>query len=112
MVRMIFLVSNIPIPFRQACKSAEGSSFIARVGGTAPGLRHILRSESAPVSREVPAKLNLFIGPEGGFSPTEMDSALRSGIMPISLGKRVLRTETAGLVAATAILYESGDLEP
>ena len=39
----------------------------------------------------------VFIGPEGGFDEGEVDEAIRSGITPISLGKRILRTETAGL---------------
>ncbi|MCK4965047.1 MAG: 16S rRNA (uracil(1498)-N(3))-methyltransferase, partial [Dehalococcoidia bacterium] len=52
------------------------------------------------------------IGPEGGFSPFEVDFARGCGILPISLGSRVVRAETAGLVASTAILYECRDLEP
>ena len=39
----------------------------------------------------------VFIGPEGGFDEVEVDEAIKSGITPISLGKRILRTETAGL---------------
>lgn len=39
----------------------------------------------------------VFIGPEGGFDEGEVDEAIQSGITPISLGKRILRTETAGL---------------
>ncbi len=101
-----------PIPFRQACKSAEGSSFIAQGGGTAPGLRSMLRSEPFTTARDGSATVNLFVGPEGGFSSEEIEIASRCGVIPVSLGARVLRAETAGLVAATAILYESGDLEP
>jgi 16S rRNA (uracil1498-N3)-methyltransferase len=101
-----------PTPFQQACQSAEGSSFIAQVEGKALGLRDTLRNKPLTIMRNAPAKVNLFIGPEGGFSPAEMDSALRNGIIPISLGNRVLRAETAGLVAATMILYELGGLEP
>ncbi|MBO4785284.1 MAG: RNA methyltransferase, partial [Lachnospiraceae bacterium] len=36
-------------------------------------------------------------GPEGGFDESEIDEAVKSGITPISLGKRILRTETAGM---------------
>ena len=39
----------------------------------------------------------VFIGPEGGFDEGEVDDAIQAGITPISLGKRILRTETAGL---------------
>jgi 16S rRNA (uracil1498-N3)-methyltransferase len=41
--------------------------------------------------------IGVFIGPEGGFEETEIDSAKQAGIDPITLGKRILRTETAGL---------------
>lgn len=50
------------------------------------------------------------IGPEGGFSEDEVHAARAAGAHAISLGSRILRTETAGLVAATALLYASGDL--
>ena len=50
--------------------------------------------------------LGVFIGPEGGFSPEEMYLAECSGMIPVTLGKRILRTETAGLVALALLLYE------
>jgi 16S rRNA (uracil1498-N3)-methyltransferase len=43
------------------------------------------------------------IGPEGGFSDQEEDAAIAAGALPVSMGARVLRTETAGL-ATLAIL--------
>jgi 16S rRNA (uracil1498-N3)-methyltransferase len=57
-----------------------------------------------------PFSINLFIGPEGGFTPEEVTIAQQYGIVPITLGPRILRAETAGLVAVAAILYELGDL--
>jgi 16S rRNA (uracil1498-N3)-methyltransferase len=57
-----------------------------------------------------PFSINLFIGPEGGFTLDEVILAQRYGIVSITLGPRILRAETAGLVAAAAILYELGDL--
>lgn len=50
------------------------------------------------------------IGPEGGLSHAEVRAADARGAVPISLGSRILRTETAGLVACSALLYASGDL--
>ena len=55
-------------------------------------------------------RCNIFIGPEGGFDKSEIDLAVKNNIFPVSLGKRILRTETAGFVAVTALLYELGDL--
>ena len=57
-----------------------------------------------------PFSVALFIGPEGGFSPAEVQQARDYGLVPVSLGPRILRAETAGLIAAAAILYELGDL--
>ncbi len=51
----------------------------------------------------------IFIGPEGGFAQKEVDKAIAAGFCPVSLGKRILRTETAGLAAIAAIRYELGD---
>ncbi|KAA3664789.1 MAG: 16S rRNA (uracil(1498)-N(3))-methyltransferase [Chloroflexi bacterium] len=52
----------------------------------------------------------LFIGPEGGFAEAEIENGRSHGLVPFSLGPRVLRTETAALVASTLILHELGDL--
>lgn len=52
----------------------------------------------------------LIIGPEGGIAGKELKAAELAGVTTFSLGNRILRTETAGLVSATAILYETGDL--
>lgn len=47
----------------------------------------------------------LFIGPEGGFEESEIQLAMESGIIPITLGRRILRTETAGLTVLSWIMY-------
>ncbi|HWP95533.1 MAG TPA: 16S rRNA (uracil(1498)-N(3))-methyltransferase [Syntrophomonadaceae bacterium] len=70
------------------------------------GLKQILRKEHQNWSVEI----NLLIGPEGGFSPLEADQARQAGFIWAGLGSRILRTETAGLVAAALILYEFGEL--
>lgn len=54
--------------------------------------------------------IGIFIGPEGGFSHGEMEYALSKGVASVTLGKRILRTETAGLVASVILLYELEDL--
>lgn len=50
--------------------------------------------------------VGIFIGPEGGFSAEEITLAEEAGIGSITLGKRILRTETAGMVATAILLYE------
>jgi 16S rRNA (uracil1498-N3)-methyltransferase len=52
----------------------------------------------------------VIVGPEGGFSHEEADAAIAAGAHAVSLGSRILRTETAPLVLLTAILYEGGEL--
>ncbi len=52
----------------------------------------------------------LLIGPEGGLSDAEMARVTRSGLRPLSLGPRILRTETAAVAALTALQLKLGDL--
>lgn len=47
----------------------------------------------------------VFIGPEGGLDEEEIRTAVKEGILPITLGKRILRTETAGMAALAIIMY-------
>ena len=67
-------------------------------------LKDVLRSR--PPADEVYA----FIGPEGGFAAREAAAAAARGAVPVSLGPRLLRTDTAGPIAAALVLYEWGDL--
>lgn len=48
----------------------------------------------------------VFIGPEGGFEEAEIQTALENGIEPITLGKRILRTETAGFTILSWMMYQ------
>ena len=51
----------------------------------------------------------VFIGPEGGFEESEIQAAIDAGMKPITLGKRILRTETAGMTVMSWLMYQ---LEP
>lgn len=53
-----------------------------------------------------PSSIALFIGPEGGFAAEEIELAQQHNIQPITLGKRILRAETAAMVAAALVIYE------
>jgi 16S rRNA (uracil1498-N3)-methyltransferase len=55
-------------------------------------------------------RIQVFVGPEGGFTAAEIDLAHHHGLEPVSLGPRTLRAETAGVVVAAAILYEVGEI--
>lgn len=95
-------VLNPAIPFEDACRCAKGTSLIASTGHQSLSLREVIK----PMS-----DINIFIGPEGGFTDSELESARRHGMKEVSLGSNTLRAETAGLVASTVILYECGGLD-
>jgi 16S rRNA (uracil1498-N3)-methyltransferase len=94
--------------FAQACQRASrttGLSLLAWEEETGADLKQVLSSVETP-----PARVNLFIGSEGGFTVDEARLAHGYKIVPVGLGRRILRAETAGMVAASAILYEFGEL--
>jgi 16S rRNA (uracil1498-N3)-methyltransferase len=55
-------------------------------------------------------KFYIIIGPEGGFEPEEVEYAQQHGAKSISLGPRILRTETAGLAVISVVMHSYGDL--
>lgn len=59
---------------------------------------------SPPIPR--PSSVICLIGPEGGFSEKEVELAREAGFVPVSLGKRILRTENAGMAILSMIVYE------
>lgn len=54
--------------------------------------------------------VGFIIGPEGGFEKSEIELLKENGITPISLGRRILRTETAGEAVLAMVMYELGDI--
>lgn len=73
-----------------------------------PALKFILCPGNHPTLvsaiRSVAAQnTHILIGPEGGFTPEEVNLAMAAGFKPVSLGSRILRTETAGIVAISSI---------
>ncbi len=94
-------------PFARYVKEPfEGEKFIAHC--YADGERHLLSQSYTPGARA-----RILIGPEGDFSPEEVQLAIDNGYRPISLGASRLRTETAGVVACNTlhILNECAGLE-
>lgn len=55
-------------------------------------------------------EIALFTGPEGGFSEREIDAASQHAFLTASLGKRILRAETAAIAAVSIVQYEMGDI--
>ena len=51
-------------------------------------------------------RVGIFIGPEGGFDVEEVEMAMEEGIHPITLGRRILRTETAGMTMLSILMFQ------
>lgn len=83
---------------RAACADLGLICYEDEVGTT---LKQILKKEGKQL-----ASISIVIGSEGGFSPKEIERAKSIGLSPISLGKRILRTETAPIFALSALSYE------
>lgn len=87
-------------------------------GRQGSGLRPVLSAfhngfganAAAGAAADQAPRLLLIVGPEGGFAPQEVEQAVAAGAQAVGLGRRILRTETAALVALAAIAYESGEL--
>ena len=77
-----------------------------------PELHLMMSLRRATTLRDIapaPQSLRLMIGPEGGWTPAEEQAALAAGVQTITLGKRVLRTETAAMAAMAAMQVLWGD---
>jgi 16S rRNA (uracil1498-N3)-methyltransferase len=72
------------------------------------GLRKVIR-EYCEAAEEC-VRIAILIGPEGGFDRKEAEKAIDSGFIPVTLGPRILRTETAGIAVTAIVMYELGDL--
>lgn len=90
-------------PFKEALRWAEGAEVkILLYEGGSP-LKEVLH-------RRPPSKAVVMVGPEGGWTEGELKETLSAGFSPCSLGGRVLRTETAAIVACALLMYEWGGL--
>lgn len=90
-----------PLAFAAACEEAARADLAVLLWeGEAPHLRDPLRHGP------LPASIALLSGPEGGIASEELTAAHGHGILPVSLGPRILRAETAPVAATAAIMYE------
>ncbi len=98
------------LPFDMAVRQAaeEGVVLVACERSAA---RVSLREAVSTAGPALPNVVSLFVGPEGGYSEEEVERAQVAGARVVSLGPRVLRTETASPIFAALVLYLLGDLE-
>lgn len=93
-----------PVTLACALQQAPGWKLFCYEGDGTEGLRHVLAPR---MQTDMPRDISVFIGPEGGFSPAEVEAAREQGAVLCGLGKRILRTESAALVVLSAIAYET-----
>ncbi len=104
---------DAPRPIEEALRESPGLRVLPWEGPAVgavrepplPGLGAHLRGQP-----ERPRTVSLFIGPEGGFQAEEVQLARQAGAALVSLGPRILRSETAGIVAAVLVMEALGEM--
>ena len=92
-----------PLSWSQALSRLSGEPALVFYEGGGRPLRELV----TPSTR----RLSVFVGPEGGFDPEEIDAIRRQGGGVATLGPRILRCETAPLAALTLLMHRSGNME-
>ena len=100
--RAIIPEVTMPMTMKQAVEMAKSMDVKLIPYENAKGIEETKRLIEAI---EPGQSIAIFIGPEGGFSEQEIDLCMENGIMPITLGKRILRTETAGFTIISWLMY-------
>lgn len=101
--RGIIPVVHAPVSMEQAFDMAEGIEY---------NMIPYELQEGIETSREIVgeacrhASVGIFIGPEGGFEPEEVEQAVERQIHPLTLGRRILRTETAGMALLSILMFQ------
>ena len=94
---------TMPLSYKEVLKMAEELDVTLLPYELAGGMevtREVIRQIKSGQS------VGIFIGPEGGFEPEEVDAAVSMGAKVITLGRRILRTETAGLATLAVLMFE------
>lgn len=104
-------VVSAPVSFGEALKHAEALDY---------QILPYEKEEAISIKRSIkeyiekagkPGSTAVMVGPEGGFEVKEVEKAMSGGFKPVTLGKRILRTETAGFVAMACLMYEFDEME-
>ncbi len=98
---------HMPMQFKDAMQyihEQQGVAIIPYEKESATSIRKVLEQTKATT-------YGVFIGPEGGFTEEEVTMALENNVQAVTLGKRILRSETASLVTLANIMYEMGEME-
>ena len=100
----------LPISFHDYMASFKKGdlNLLLYEGEKKTGIKEVLKA--AQEAKSEIKTIILLIGPEGGFSHEEVEMAVEAGFTPVSLGSRILRTETATIVALSILQYEFGQM--
>lgn len=100
--RIVPQISDV-MSFREAVEKASAMTVKMIPYELAEGME---KTKSMIESLKPGQEIAVFIGPEGGFEESEISFAVEHGVEPITLGKRILRTETAGFTVMSWIMYQ------
>ena len=89
--------------FKEALKRASAAGMALIPYECAEGMKTLKDAANRAADERC---ISVFIGPEGGFEEAEVEAAKENGMIPVSLGKRILRTETAGFTTLSILMYE------
>jgi len=98
---------SAPVPLEDLLEEFGGGGYLKLLlweGERTADLKGVLGS------REPSGTVVALVGPEGGFTDEEVHASRESGFIPVSLGRRILRAETAGIAVTALLQYEWGDL--
>ncbi len=99
------LIPNVHevLSFKEALKYAQSMDIRLIPYELAKGMQE---TKEILASIEPGQSIGIFIGPEGGFEEKEVAAAIEEGAKPITLGRRILRTETAGLAILSVLMFQ------
>ena len=89
--------------YKDAVKKSASEGMALIPYEMAEGMKSLKDAAAKAAGEQV---ISVFIGPEGGFEEAEVEFARENGVVPVSLGKRILRTETAGFTTLSILMYE------
>ena len=97
-----------PVTLQEAVEGPSGIAIMPWEDERDGGLRTTINQALA--EDDGAPDLAIIVGPEGGFAEDEVGFAREHGVRVVSLGRRILRAETAAITAVSAVLYELGEL--
>ncbi|UHA75816.1 RsmE family RNA methyltransferase [Paenibacillus sp. 481] len=84
--------------------------FAERLASDQTSIEAANKTQLDPLPNAKAPSVLVVVGPEGGFATREVEAALAAGARAVGLGRRILRAETAGMVATACIMYEFGEM--